>query len=640
MSTSKYVIGIDLGTTYSCVGTFQNDRVEIIANDQGNRTTPSWVAFNEKERLVGDSAKNQATMNPENTIFDAKRFIGRKFDDTSISKDIQHMSCKIINRANKPCFEVSYKEEKKQFSPEEVSAMVLGKMKEIAEAYIGDQVVDCVITVPAYFNDACRQATKDAGTIAGLNVLRIINEPTAAAIAYGLDRCQDGKEKNVLVYDFGGGTFDVSLLNISDGCFEVLATAGDVHLGGEDLDQIMVNYCLQEYKKKYKEDISEDKRVRRRLHAACERAKRTLSSSSTANIEIDSLYKGNDFLLTITRAKFEALVGHLLQNTMDPVRQVLEDSKLSKSQVDEIVLVGGSTRIPKVQQLLKDFFNKEPCTGINPDECVAYGATIQASILGGIKSEKTSNILLLDCIPLTIGIETSGDVSTPMLKRGTTIPAKKTQTFSTFSDNQTEAKIVILEGERYRSKDNNILGSFQLEGIPKAVRGTPQIHVTYDINANGILNVTAEVENAEGSKKTLEIQNDRNRLSDEEIARMVAEAEKYKADDDKLRENKEAMNMYETILYTTKTNLPKEEKPELKDIIKRIDEELEWCSYQKEASKDEITDRQEKFQEFIKQNSEVMMPPSGGAGGSADSTMPFPFPTPSSADEPAVDEID
>jgi len=604
MST-KHVIGIDLGTTYSCVGTFQNDRVEIIANDQGNRTTPSWVAFNDKERLVGDAAKNQATMNPENTIFDAKRFIGRKFDEPGIIKDIEHMSCKVVNRNNKPCFEVKYKEELKQFTPEEISAYVLTKMKEVAESYVGDTVTDCVITVPAYFNDACRQATKDAGTIAGLNVLRIINEPTAAAIAYGLDKCQDGKEKNILVYDFGGGTFDVSLLNISDGCFEVLATAGDVHLGGEDLDQLLVEYCLQEYKKKYKEDISKDKKVRRRLHTACERAKRTLSSSSTASLEIDSLYRGNDFMMTLTRAKFESLVGHLLQNTMKPVEQVLEDAKLSKNQVDEIVLVGGSTRIPKVQQLLKDFFQKEPCTGINPDECVAYGATIQASILAGIKSEKTSNILLLDCIPLTIGIETSGDVCTPMLKRGTTIPAKKTQTFSTYTDNQTEAKIVILEGERYRSKDNNILGSFQLEGIPKAPRGMPQIHVTYDINANGILNVTAEVENAD-SKKTLEIQNDRNRLSDEEIARMVADAEKYKAEDDLLKETKEAMNMYETLLYTTKNNLPTEEKPELKDLIQKIDEEMEWCSTHQGSNKEEILERQSQFQEYIKQNSEAV----------------------------------
>lgn len=602
MST-KIVIGIDLGTTYSCVGTFQNDRVEIISNDQGNRTTPSWVAFNEQERLVGEAAKNQATMNPENTIFDAKRFIGRKFDDIGIQKDMKHLSCKVIGKDNKPHFEVSYKNELKQFKPEEISAMVLSKMKEIAEAYVGESVKDCVITVPAYFNDACRQATKDAGVIAGLNVLRIINEPTAAAIAYGLDKVKDGKERNILVYDFGGGTFDVSLLNLSDGCFEVKATAGDVHLGGEDLDILMVDYCLQEYKKKYKEDISNEKKVRRRLHAACERAKRTLSSSSTATIEIDSLYKGNDFNLVITRAKFESLVGHLLVKTLEPVEQVLKDSKLSKSEVDEIVLVGGSTRIPKVQSLLKDFFNKEPCTGINPDECVAFGATIQAAILAGIDSEKTSDILLLDCIPLTIGIETSGDIATPMIKRGTTIPAKKTQTFSTYADNQKEAKIVILEGERYKSKDNNILGSFQLEGIPPMPRGMAQIHVTYDMDANGILNVTAEVENGTNSKKSLTIQNDKSRLSKEEIERMIEEAEKYKEEDEKLKIKKEALNMYESLLYTTKTNMSENiDKDILETITKRIDDELQWIQMNPNAEKEETESRQTSFHEFIQAN--------------------------------------
>lgn len=471
MTSTKRVIGIDLGTTYSCVGTFENDRVEIISNDQGNRTTPSWVAFNEQERLVGDAAKNQAVLNPKNTIFDAKRFIGRRFNDDCVQKDRKHLSCDLIEKQNKPYFRVNYKEEIKEYAPEEISAMILGKMKDVAEAYLGDKVTDCVITVPAYFNDACRQATKDAGVIAGLNVLRIINEPTAAAIAYGLDKVKDGQERNILVYDFGGGTFDVSLLNLSDGCFEVKATAGDVHLGGEDLDILLVEYCLEEYKKKFKQDISNEIKVRRRLHVACERAKRTLSSSNTANIEVDSLFQGNDFQMVLTRAKFESLVGHLLQKTMEPVNQVLQDAKMSKSQIDEVVLVGGSTRIPKVQSLLKDFFQKEPCTGINPDECVAYGATIQAAILAGIESEKTADILLLDCIPLTIGIETSGNVSTPMIKRGTTIPTKKTQTFSTYSDNQTEANIVILEGERYRSSDNNTLGSFKLEGIPKMPRG-------------------------------------------------------------------------------------------------------------------------------------------------------------------------
>ena len=615
-SSSKKVIGIDLGTTYSCVGTFENDRVEIISNDQGNRTTPSWVAFNEQERLVGDGAKNQAVLNPKNTVFDAKRFIGRRYKDDSVQKDIRHLSCDVIDKQNKPYFQVQYKGETKEFAPEEISAMVLGKMKEIAESYIGETVTDCVITVPAYFNDACRQATKDAGMIAGLNVLRIINEPTAAAIAYGLDKVKDGKERNILVYDFGGGTFDVSLLNLSDGCFEVKATAGDVHLGGEDLDIILVEYCLQEYKKKYKQDLSQEIKVRRRLHVACERAKRTLSSSTTATIEVDSLYQGNDLQLVLTRAKFESLVGHLLQKTMDPVQQVLQDAKMSKSQVDEVVLVGGSTRIPKVQTLLREFFQKEPCTGINPDECVAFGATIQAAILAGIDSEKTADILLLDCIPLTIGIETSGNVATPMIKRGTTIPAKKTQTFSTYSDNQTEANIVILEGERFRSSDNNTLGSFKLEGIPPMPRGMAQIHVTYDMDANGILNVTAEVENAQGTKKSLTIQNDKSRLSKEEIERMVQEAEKYKEEDEQLRENKDAINTYESLLYQTKTNFGTlkgsatgEDKEKLETVLSKIEEELNWMQQQSSLSKEDVTERQSLFQKFLEEHT-VEMPSS------------------------------
>jgi len=638
----KTVIGIDLGTTYSCVGTFKNDQVEIISNDQGNRTTPSWVAFNDQERLVGEAAKNQAVMNPKNTIFDAKRFIGKKYNDSSVQKDKQHLSCTIVEKEEKPYFQVEYRGEVKEWSPEEISAMVLRKMKEVAEAYLGESVVDCVITVPAYFNDACRQATKDAGAIAGLNVLRIINEPTAAAIAYGLDKVNDGKERNILVYDFGGGTFDVSLLNLSDGCFEVKATAGDTHLGGEDLDMILVDYCLEEYKRKYGQDISKEIKVRRRLHVACERAKRTLSSASTATMEVDSLFQGNDFQCVLTRAKFESLVGHLLQKTMDPVDQVLKDARMSRSEVDEIVLVGGSTRIPKVVSLLKDYFQKEPCAGINPDECVAYGATVQASILAGIQSEKTSNILLLDCIPLTIGIETSGDVSTPMIKRGTTIPVKKTQTFSTYSDNQTEAKIVILEGERYRSKDNNVLGSFQLEGIPPMPRGMAQIHVTYDMDANGILNVTAEVENAQGTKKSLTIQNDKSRLSQEDIDRMIQEAEKYREEDDQLQKRKEKLNQYEGMLYMTKTNIARtttppagssssdenmgeggetppppsesdEDKFHREEIAKKIEEELSWIQIQSRSQAlppiEEVESRQAMFEEFMKEHTKAVNPP-------------------------------
>lgn len=611
---TKNVIGIDLGTTFSCVGTWQNDRVEILANDQGNRTTPSWVSFME-ERLVGDAAKSQATLNPENTIFDAKRFIGRKYDDPCVQKDMKHLSCNIINKNNKPFFSVMYKGEKKEFSPEEISAMVLGKMKEIAEAYLGSGVTDCVITVPAYFNDAARQATKDAGIIAGLNVLRIINEPTAAAIAYGLDKCKDGQEKNILVYDFGGGTFDVSLLNLSDGVFEVKATAGDVHLGGEDLDQVLVEYCIEEFKKKNRIDLTNEKKARRRLHAACERAKRTLSSSTTASIEIDSLFKGIDYTTVLTRAKFESLVGDILQKTLEPVNRVLLDSKISKNQVDDVILVGGSTRIPKVQQLLKDFFGKEPNTGINPDECVAYGATVQAAILGGIQSEKTSDILLLDVTPLSVCIETAGNVSTVMIPRGTTIPCKKKNVFSTFSDNQTKCVIKVLEGERKRSVDNNVLGSFELDGIPPAPRGVPQITITYDISADGILNVSAECDNGK-VKNNLVITNDKNRLSPEEIERMVQDAEKFKEEDDRFKENCDARNQYESLLYTQKNNIPSntENKPEIDLILKRIDEEIQWLGYNSSATKVEIDQRQSDFMEFIKTHSKDVNPQPEGEG--------------------------
>lgn len=632
--TEKRVIGIDLGTTYSCVGTWQNDRVEIITNDQGNRTTPSWVAFSE-ERLVGEAAKNQATQNPENTIFDAKRFIGRKFDDSTVANDIKHMSCKVVNKGNKPFFSVTYKEEKKEFSPEEISAMVLSKMKTIAEAYLGGDVVDCVVTVPAYFNDASRQATKDAGVIAGLNVLRIINEPTAAAIAYGLDKCSDGKERNILVYDFGGGTFDVSLLNLCDGVFEVKATAGDVHLGGEDLDQILVEHCIAEFKKKNKLDISNDKRARRRLHTACERAKRTLSSATTASLECDSLFQGIDFNYTFTRARFEDLVGNLLRKTLEPVVDVLTQSKLDKSKVDDIILVGGSTRIPKVVSLLKDFFNgKEPNTGINPDECVAYGATVQAAILAGIESEKTANLLLLDVTPLTIGIETSGEVSTPMIPRGTTIPYKKTNTFSTYADNQPKCTIKVLEGERKRSKDNNVLGSFDLEGIPPMPRGVPQIEITYDISADGILNVSAKCLNASTDvSKNLQIKNDKNKLSAEDIERMVAEAEKYKEEDEKFKEQRDTHNAYEGLLYSQKNNIPenKDNDPDLTAIKNKIEEEIQWLGYNTNASKEEILERQTAFQEFIKDHSKEPPKPEG-----VDTEIPSDTPD----EGPKIEEVD